>query len=89
VNSITATSIVGPALLVAYLGFGIYGIRLEHRAERFRTSVPPKRDRWNREYYADGAEPWLRKNRRWEQLRAPVWLGLPLLGWLLVRLLSG
>ncbi len=84
----TASSIIGPVLLVAYLAFGAYGIRIEYRVERFRTGTPPKGDRWNPAYYAPAAEPWLRKNRAWERLRTPIWLGLPLLGWLLVRVLS-
>jgi hypothetical protein len=87
-TSSTATAVVGPVVLIAYLAFGAYGIRLEYRAERFRTGTPPTGDRWNARYYAPGAAPWLKRNRVWERLRTPVWLGLPLLGWLLVDQLS-
>jgi hypothetical protein len=50
--------------------------------------MPPKDDWWNPRYYAEEAKPLLRKLQLWRRLRTPVWLGLPLLAWLIVRLLS-
>jgi hypothetical protein len=72
-------SIIAPLTLGAYLAFGILGIRLEQRAARLRIEEPPRRDRWNSQYYRPEAEALLRQNRRWERARAPVWLGLMLL----------
>ena len=66
----------------------IYGIRLEYRLERFKLATPPKRERWNPDYYATEAAPLLRKNKLWARLRTPVWLGLPHVAWLMIRLLS-
>jgi hypothetical protein len=83
-----ATIIIGPLVLATYLAFGVYGIPIARRAERFRVGTPPKDDRWNAQYYAAEAEPWLRTNRRWERIRTPVWFALLLVGWLLIRLLS-
>lgn len=84
----TATSIIGPIAIAAYIAYGIYGIRLEYRLERFKLATPPKHERWNPDYYAAKAAPLLRKNRLWERLRTPVWLGLPLVAYLLIRLFS-
>ena len=81
-------SVIGTLVVLAYIAFGIYGLWLERRASRFRLEAPPARDRWNPRYYSPEAAVWLRRVRRWERLRTPVWLGLPLAAWLVFALLT-
>lgn len=73
----------GPIILVAYLVFGIVGILLEYALRKHVEGIPhPVTEE------AIGSElgrRLFRLDRVWRRSRTPVWLGLPLLGWLLCR----
>lgn len=75
----SAVASVIPILgLLAFAGFSLYGLYLGEKVARFRGpgEFHSKENRWNPELYPPEAAPWLAKDRRWERLRVPVWLGI-------------
>jgi hypothetical protein len=66
------------ATLLAYLGFGLYGIYLERKLAQIggRERVISKETRWDSSLYPAEAAPWIARDRWWHRLRIVVWLGL-------------
>jgi hypothetical protein len=69
------TLVCGQLVLAAYLAYGVLGIYLEWRAHRFELAPPPRKDRYNPEYYAPEGHRWVARSHRWHRWRWAAWLG--------------
>jgi hypothetical protein len=69
--------------MAAFFAHAIYGVYLDFKLNSFARERPPRRQRWNYEYYVPGAEEWLGRDRRWKRWSTAVWVGSIVVGNLL------
>jgi hypothetical protein len=65
----------GVLVLLAYLAYGVAGVVLERRAERYRVTPRRGRDRWDLAEYAAAGHAVVRWHRRWHRAQWLMWLG--------------
>jgi hypothetical protein len=71
----TVQALWGAAVLTGYAGYGVWGILLERRAERFRRRPAARGARWAEADFAPEGRRLVAANRRWERFRRLAWIG--------------